>query len=138
MKTGPRGGLYKRMLEGKFKGQEPAIPYALKKKNPREASRRKAIRTILRRQEHHETLKKFGAWVRELREYTKRNRKDFGKLIGVSEMTIRRWETALGTLPAQWRPKNKKGKRIQSNAERLDSLGETIEQLKKSKTPFEG
>lgn len=137
MKTGPHNGLYQRLLDGKFKGEPPSTSSSLRRKNPREHNRRVAIRALYRRQNDGKKLKKFGKWVRSIRTRLKKSRNEFAKLVGVSRVTIVRWELALGHMPATYPKKNKHGKLIPSNMERLQELDVLCKELKESNTEVE-
>lgn len=134
MKTGPRNNFYQKLLDGKFEGKPPKTSSSMRRSNPREHNRRVAIRALYRRNHDGKKLKKFGKWVRSIRTQLKKSRNEFARMVGVSRITIVRWELALGHMPATYQKKNKHGKLIPSNMERLNQLSALCKDLKASGT----
>lgn len=135
MKTGPKGTqFYQSLLREKFDGKYPG---PVRKRNLREENRRKMLRAIYRREHERDKYQKFARWVRSIRASMKKSRKEFASLVGVSEITLRRWEYGLGHLPATWKKKNKHGQEVPSNMERLRKLAALSKDLKRSGTEFE-
>lgn len=53
------------------------------------------------RKEHDPRYKKFGEWMRALRASLEMSQEEFAKVMGVSYMTIRRWELGWGHFPKE-------------------------------------
>lgn len=137
MKPGPRNGFYRTLLEGKYNGEPPEVTASLRKKNPREYSRRTMCRALWRRLHNKKDLQKFGKRVRSIRRQMKKSIAEFAKIVGVSRVTIVRWERGLGHMPSTWTTKNKHGKKVPSNMQRIEELEQLCAQMKESGTEFE-
>jgi len=123
MTTGSQGGLYLRLLKGRFRGKCPPH-YPNRKRNPKETSRRKAMRALYRRLHHKTKYQLFGVWVKGIRRALHQSKSDFARMMGISEVTRRRWENGLGHLPS---PKNMaRLEKLETLAKDLKKEGTTI------------
>lgn len=134
MKSGPRNGLYRTLLEGRYNGEPPSISRSL---SNRENNRRGAVRALYRRIHDRKKFRELGSWVRSIRKSLGKSQSKFAEMVGVSTITVKRWENGLGHMPTTWKGKNKKGKPIPSNMDRLKQLEALSKDLKKSNLEIE-
>jgi DNA-binding transcriptional regulator YiaG len=62
-------------------------------------SKKKTLRAKQRRKKYHNVYAEIAAVVRRAREKKKMTQKEFAAFLGVSEISVRRWELALGHEP---------------------------------------
>jgi len=89
------------------------------------ASRLKAVRALFRKREEPKKFRALARWVRSIRKGMKKSKGRFAVILGVSVLTVRRWENQHGRMPS---PKNMK---------RLESLERTLKRLKEEGLEFE-
>jgi DNA-binding XRE family transcriptional regulator len=76
-------------------------------------------------------------WVRSIRKRLGVTQPKFAAMVGVSVVTLQRWEYAQGHMPGGWTTKNVHGRKVVSNMQRLKQLEKLADDLEKSGTPFE-
>lgn len=135
-KSGPQNGIYEKILL-KHKGKFPPLPNSLRHSNPLLYQRIKSARALWKRNNEPEKYKKFGKWVRSIRKRMRKTQSEFAHLLGVSKITIVRWENGLGHMAATWSKKSKGGKTQISTMERLENLDSMTKEFKKRKLKLE-
>lgn len=128
MKPGPRNGLYRTLLEGRYKGEAPETS---RRMNTRELNRRFAVRALHRRIHEAQKFRKLGSWVLAIRKRMEKSQSEFARMLGVSKVTIVRWERGLGHMPSRIQRKKKNGKPMPSNFARLERLDKISRDLAK-------
>ena len=129
-KSGPKDGVYEKLLT-KYEGEYPPLPNKLKRTNPLLHSRIKAARAVWRRQHDAKKYLKFAKWVRAIRKRMHKSQSEFARLLGVTKVTVTRWECGLGHLPATWPKRMKSGALQPSTMDRLKNLDSMSREFKK-------
>ena len=91
--SGPKNGLYQKLLA---KGRIPKKPYS--KLSKLERSRLHDLRAMERRSDGK--YKRLALWVKGVRDRLKIGQKEFAEKLGVSVITVRRYECSLGSYPS--------------------------------------
>jgi ribosome-binding protein aMBF1 (putative translation factor) len=99
-KTGRQNGLYRKLLGRKARAKSPPRPgKKWSELSSLENSRLRGVRALWFRKNHASKFKRTAKWVKAIRSRLKMSQKEFAKAVGVSKITVRRWECALGHTP---------------------------------------
>jgi DNA-binding transcriptional regulator YiaG len=109
----------------------PKPKIAWRKMDTSVASRFKTRRARFRAK-HDKTFAETGRWIRSIREQMGKTQKEFAFMVGVSVITLRRWELGWGHAPSLTKRRDAKGKLLPSNRERLVKIAKMVESLKAS------
>lgn len=111
----------------------PTPPKPWKDCDTRTASRVRHKRAKFRSMKDKEKYATFAEQVRSIRSALGKTRREFARMVGVSIITIKRWEFGMGYMPSSRRRRNKYGRVYLSNKERLAKLAKRVESLRKTK-----
>jgi DNA-binding transcriptional regulator YiaG len=93
--SGPKDGLYRKLFD---KGALLNKPYS--KLSELEKSRRHDLRAMQRRKDEGRKYEYLAVWVKDIRTKFKVGQAEFAEMLGVSTITVRRYECALGSYPS--------------------------------------
>lgn len=138
VETKPKKGIYSpEDILKKSKGELPAYNRLLLSTDPKAYEAIKYARTLWRRRHNSKKYLRFGKRVLGIRKRMKKSQTQFALIMGVSVITIRRWENGHGHSPATWKRPARNGRKSLSNAEMLESLEVMLKDFKKKKIPLE-
>lgn len=101
MKRGPSGrNLYMGLIE-KLDGAEPASDKPWKKLSKKQQSRLHDLRALHRRRTQSVKFQKIAKFVKSVRKKIGVSQERFAGILGVSTITVKRWEFGSGHVPSE-------------------------------------